>query len=587
MTGSSDYALLRATFAITMEIDEANLSDVDLLRYVNQDNPDRLNPLIAEMDLDKVAQLCDELGRLRYRDHQDPNALINRVRFLDIKQRDGWNLAGEHAGYYEQDYYRPSIAAIRKVRAIVALQVDAALEQVPSLVTHEDYLRYFESFHPETLKELMRNLYALELTQGCNGPCRAVCGGGVQGKVSGHMPYQTVEWLSHNFRESIGEIMPILYDRSDITDYSDQGRNGADIIKLFRENTGNSPYTSISYRLDQKAINFLYDLVVTRKERIHRISRLVTGRGEEDLNRLLAALQRRAEKDGNTLNDDAIRHISNAFFEGSKLGVNTMRGNAIGINTPESVMPQEVAACSHGLILRAGSGFFGSVVRPVSRIFPSGAAIFPILPDQNGEIRFPQKLEVDRTVNLSSAGNVFVLGPRWTTMNQNSGQLVEKEERSPHEQASIDMRDYKLFYEQLLSFFYTYDVKTEASIRSVEDLRMKLTAIDHIEETDCATTLAKIRNGLTFLREGFTFIKEKATELSEKYADNKSMISEVNSFRRIFTHLMINELSGLKELLETLRDAIDRSIANNREEMTKETAAQFIVEIDAISSDLR
>ncbi len=554
-------------------VHEEELDDVELLRHVNRGDPtgkERLEALLPELTPDEIALRCDELGFLRYQGDQDPNSLYERFWFLRPEDFHRLDVDAMDLGdFFEETYYKPSVAAIRMVRAVVALDVNTVLEEKPPLVTHEDYLRYFETFHLDVLRELIRNLHEIEGSQGCDGPCRAICGAGAKRRVTGgDMPFETMQWLSQHFGEELCEANPVLYSASDLADYGYNSKNGADVIELFEKTTDRYPYVSTAYRLDKKAIDFLFDLVVRRGRRVDRISRLVTGKKGEDLEVLLDKLRQRAAEEGNVLDDEAIGSISRAFLQGDKGGMNTMMGNAVRPSTPESTMTKEHVACSHGVVLRAGKGFFGLVVRPASKIFPDGRAMFPIRPDASGQVRFPQLLHTDLTLVPFSGVRKVVLGPKWTIMDNESGGISEKETRSSQEQALIDVSLYKQRYLTLESFFLTVDSQTGRAVRLSEVLRRGLSGRENIPPEDRRETLTRVRNGIAFIKRCLHYSREGAQELYERYADNKNVTLEVAQYYAATLNEVFDELESLYSLLGALSgaDGVDE-VASLQEEL--------------------
>lgn len=423
--------------------------DLALLLQINEaENPEvleRLRSLIEQgKTADEIAILCDEMGRLKYLDENDPNALINRMEFRDIK--DGripdsliGELTGGHVGIetvFDREYYFPSVDAIRRTRALVRLKVEEG--KTPKLETHEDYIEYFESFHPSVLEEILRNLINIQLTDGCSGPCRKICIGRVEGNPKSHIPFSVIEWLFENYGGCLREeVLATPYGDSDLRDYKSEGKTGGDVIALYEKHELYHPYISTVFPRREDSIDFIYDLAINRKIMIGRLSRLVTGREEKDIEWLLEKLKKRAESEGKELDRFIENSLRRAFIFGRKQGINLIMGNAVREDTKEAEISTDVVNCSNGITLKAGEGFIGQIIRPNSKEFRHGAIQYPIRPDQD-EILIPKAFIIPRAVSRYSLSQKIALRPRFKRMNRENGEVIEGDELTNIERSILE-----------------------------------------------------------------------------------------------------------------------------------------------------
>ncbi|MFA6918124.1 MAG: hypothetical protein WC285_04840 [Candidatus Gracilibacteria bacterium] len=528
------------------------LDDLELLRAINrEENPRELGRLEKSIASGKTAKqivlLCDELGRLRYKNKRDPNALINRIKLLDIQDQNAVSCGSEQC-IMEAGYYEPSIEAIKRTRRLVALQIKDVLTPTAPLETHENYVAYFESFHPKVMEELIRNLQFIEFTQGCNGPCRSVCALQVAGKVQRHMPFKTIEWLFEKYAEQLKNNNIIPYYTSDLIDYQNDGKTGADIIDLYIKYLRKVPYISVVYRLDKAAIDFFFQLFVVRGYPIERISRLTTGIPHSSLQRLFDKLTRKADAEGYNIDVVTKHKIVRAFYTGTtETNKLLMTGNAIKEDTEEHEISKEPVSCIHGTGIRAGTGFVGTVTRPASKIFRYGSIIFTIRPDEKGHIYFPQRTDIFATYIPYTMQADLVLGPLFTTMTVD-GQIVEREERSAREQMIIDISQYKWESDRLNSSLIVGDPENAQTGLPIANLLR----IDSRETLNPENNINKLRQLVLhtqYILEIFKRLIDMSNALLEKYGNRTDVLFELICRDALVVERTEDEINLIKEIL--------------------------------------
>ena len=129
------------------------------------------------------------LGKGPYVTTKDSNVLSGRLKRNN-------NLYGSGA-YYHPDVF-PSAKSVRTMNRVKHLEFrgDIANSENPiNLVTAKDYIDYFESFPFHVQESIIRNLFALELTQGCKAACNKVCGLEPGAQITGHIPFEVVSYM--------------------------------------------------------------------------------------------------------------------------------------------------------------------------------------------------------------------------------------------------------------------------------------------------------------------------------------------------------------------------------------------------------
>lgn len=358
-----------------------------------RENPkalERLQNLLAIHSADEVAKLCDEHGLLVYADFADPEALANRFQFVSLKKPH--LVVDESKSTFDTEYYSPTVATIHEIRRLVAHATEGQelLKDQPKLVTAEDYRKYFASFDKETLEILFRELISVELTEGCNGPCRAVCGAMAQGPVTAHMPFEIViELIDAHYaisEKSYKGMVP--YYASDPADYRDGDKTAIDVYKYIVEKHGErKDYSFIftAYSLRKTTIDFIYRCVIENLP-LDRISRLTSGNRVGDFEKLMYKIEERAREDGRVLSENEKKIIRNAFDSGKKFNGVSIVGNAVKKDMPENEISSERFPCAHDISFKTGIGFVARVVRPPSRNYPGGELSWPISPKRKNHI---------------------------------------------------------------------------------------------------------------------------------------------------------------------------------------------------------
>lgn len=524
----------------------------------------RLEQLIASgKSPQEIALLCDETGQLKYCDESDPDALDNRLLFFDPlevermpvprgipgSKKDGF--FRQHDAFYDYEYYHPSVDAIRRTRDLIAMQVRnaATLGALPNLRTHEDFMHYFGQFHPDVLRELFANLTELQLTVGCDGPCRSVCALPVVSKVQWSMPFETVEWIMRNygFLWNASEDMT-LYGGSDLLDYRDGDKTAIDVSKLFNEVTGRYPGVSFSYRLDRKSIDIYYRMM-RENIPISRISRLNSGVDPKFLDKLVRRIRARAGEDGYELSNHDLSMLQSAFLCGGKLEFNTMIGNAIGVDTPEREMANWQCRCSHGVTFSPDRGFEGIILRPATRQLPYSSTSYPIVPNpEDGKIRIPfnSYIGVAEPHYLRGQGQ-YVRGPRFLTLSP-SGEELRRESISAEEKRILDLTELKLCV-------YDYELGLHVMNKEKKLLPTFIFIADYLK-TLLERGEALKDGGLSFLVDrlaNFRLIAEDVLNRIEvtavNYSDNVSVNYELYQVSAVWLNAMDQNLPFLEAIL--------------------------------------
>lgn len=439
--------------------------NIQLLWEINAEHPEciaRLQGIIAAGHTEEVLfRCCNEEGLCIYEGPDDPNALWNRFPFWPTK------LMAPHdeQPLFHAEYYAPSADAVQETRRLTALSANgySHIQERPVIAepTHADYLEYFDSFHPEVLRALLRDhLAALEISRGCNSPCRNMCAQLVEGPVSGHIPVETIDYLLDEHTDELRESSPSCTFANELQFYRSDGKSAIYFIKRFQEKLGTDPYISIVFGLDEQTVNFLYEAIQAGIH-IRRISRLCTGLHDEDIDKLFEALQKTAKRRGGKIPRDVYPDLRIAFQAGGKTSLNTCAGNAIKPHTPESKMATYPYSALHGVVLRANRGteepfgFYGMVTRPISRRFPHGFITVPIHPDENSHILMPQKTFTAQTnAPLGRLlGSPCVESPRWTRFDNRTGDILEQDKRSYEEERNFGISQYKKQIAQLTRGF--------------------------------------------------------------------------------------------------------------------------------------
>lgn len=356
-----------------------------LLDINQRENPRAVERLRSMIEIgyfaDEIAALCDEYGHLVYINRDDPNALVRRFDFVNIEHPSFQEREKTATTSFDENFYLPLVASIHRTRELVALASKNAdiVRGRTHLRTHEDYMGYFSSFPKSILDCIISNLAHIEITRGCNGPCRSVCCLMPESRATEHMPYATVLWLIDRYMAlNPGCLPPMLYYANDMADYYDSGKTAIDVVKYIRARYHVGVALSTAYSLSSTTINFLYGCL--KAQQTCRISRLATGNRPGDFDRLWKKIENRAMQDGVTLSENDRSKIESGFNVGTKIQINTMAGGSIKRDTEEREMSTRMFACRHGVLIKTGEGFQGIIMRPTSRRFPTQQQSFPIVP---------------------------------------------------------------------------------------------------------------------------------------------------------------------------------------------------------------
>lgn len=516
-----------------------------LLTINARENPtalERLEGLFAEgHTAEQVAQLCNEKGHLVYANWDDPNALINRYEFFDPDDIE------EHPPLYTQSmildasFYFPSVSAIQTTRDLIehTLENEKLLKGKQKLVTEEDYRNLFTSFHPDTLKELIKNLRAIEITQGCNGPCRKQCFLDPETIAIHHMPYNIVIWLIDEYKRLMPDHrLPAFYYASDLSDYRDGDKTAADIFAYVMEKYQEHKYLSVAWSLRPATIEFLYQAVIVKNLSVSRISQLHPKNMPNAANRLLEKIAERAHKDGRRMERRHFATIANAMNEGSKLHLNHSAGKNGTRNKEEYEMATQSYACFHGTILRAGKGFKGVILRPTTKVFPQQHQEFPITPHGN-TVTIPIVFWQSSIFAPLRSGSesITMLRPRHITINHD-GEVALHEQETAGERRIRRISELKVItkriYYELRYLERNKTITTQSRVAFIE--QQNATIQERLQIT--LDMLCNLRNNVQKLL-------ATAKELYEEYRDDELAIFEIANTLESY----INEIwEGLSDL---------------------------------------
>lgn len=460
------------TFADPILWDES-----EKLRYlldINQrENPEampRLERLMQKHSAEEIAQMCNEHGHLVYESLKDPNAKANRMQFWDPdSQRE---LEEEFVKTVFNIEYFPTIYAIHQTRALAAHALEnqnLLNNEKLKLETEDDYFAYFRSFHPEVLKIIIQNLTQIELTKGCNGPCRDMCALNANERVTHQMPASVVKSLINeyygggnifiiddNLLDKDGERSPRierdkvarktlgLYYATDMADYKESDITAADFIRYIYDEYNVMTFSSTAYSLAADTVEFIYQLIEHGMP-IDRISRLNTGKKITDFEKLIEKLKKRAAKDGKTITAEDEAKILKAFTVGNKEPLNKIIGSAITKDTPEKEMSESMVACSNGIRMRAGIGFEGMVMMPTSKLYPAQMLTIPLSP-KNKSLIVPQNNFIGNVIRpfkeVKNDGGILER-PNFVQISTVDGSVLHKDEKSESEKELADVSKVK------------------------------------------------------------------------------------------------------------------------------------------------
>ncbi|MEI8097165.1 MAG: hypothetical protein WCG73_03610, partial [Candidatus Moraniibacteriota bacterium] len=460
------------TFADPILWDES-----EKLRYlldINQkENPaamPRLEQLMLKHSAEEIARMCNEHGHLVYENLKDPNAKANRMQFWDPdSQRE---LEEEFVKTVFNIDYFPTISAIHQTRALAAhaLENQNLLDDEKlKLETEDDYFAYFQSFHPEVLKVIIQNLTQIELTKGCNGPCRDMCALSADERVTHQMPASVAKWLideyygggnifiiDDNLLDKDGQRSPRierdkvtrktlgLYYATDMADYKESDITAVDLMRYIYDVYNVMTFSSTAHSLATDTIEFIYQLI-RHGMPIDRISRLNTGKKITDFEKLIEKLKKRAKKDGRTITaEDGVR-ILKAFTVGNKEPLNKIIGSAITEDIPEKEMSGSMVACSNGIRMRAGVGFEGMVMMPTSKLYPAQMLTIPLSP-KNKSLIVPQNSYIGNAVTPFKEMKVdggILERPRFLQIATTDGSILHKDEKTESEKELADVSKVK------------------------------------------------------------------------------------------------------------------------------------------------
>lgn len=456
-------------------------------------------------------------------------------------------------GCHDPSFYLPNVNSIRITRRLHALEQahQADPESMPNLLTHKDYMKYFARFSPQMLRQIFTNLNAIELTKGCNAPCRTMCLFPVRGVVrddSPQIPFETLEWIFQNYGDVVKEKWVTLYHGSDMkyyrhTDTEGRTHDAVDVILLYGKTFGHLPFISISFGLDQWTIKFIVRCLQKGIE-IDRISRLASGKTQEECDRLIGKVAEKRE-----IRIKEIEMLRQALGMGEKESIEPkdfIVGNAINEDMEEQNMGTAQFACQHGVTLKAGEGFKGIIMRPPSRVFPHSTQEFPIRASKEGTIVLPQKeVRTGRFYLPFSFRDDYIPAPIFLTFT-GEGVLLKTEGDDGHLDGMREIGQ-QLKFELL---------RTEKRNRHSRDffadarhyLEQRRSKGPEPDSEKAARAMSTLSQNVNQYLEWLKTLTGNRLRLCQKYADDPDLLSDIDSLNFSLaesTMESVEEISGM------------------------------------------
>lgn len=541
---------------------EASASDtITLLVRINEGSPEqsaRLREFIAAgLSPNQILSCCNELGECVYTGPEDPNSYTNRFRSqwrCDLSEILSQPLSEGPAQIHYPPHFSLTPESIIDLRELEALSCQEDPEI--SLVTHADYMHYFEQFHPEQLRQILLNLFKIDMVDGCPAPCFKMCGFATSNTITRWMPPETVRWVIAEKTsiqpESVLRLN--LFDRSDLKYYVTQDEDGrtitsVDMLRFYRDHTGKFSPASISYGRDKYTVDFIFQ-ILREGLPLFRISRLATGNQEGDLEALEEKVAERFEAAGLEYTDGMREKINKAFEIGSKEGVDIHLGNAITPEMTERDITTSQYFTYHSVTL-SPNGFSASVVRPPSAAYPRSHIRWPLIPGTTLRIPMVQSGE-DFPATLDPKRRGIIFGPKYIEVTPNGDVrdgLEVKTERSNEadflERFFYDMK----IYEFEIREFYNSDEYAQPhegnSDQFVDSRSERLNLLEGISPESHADWLC---NQLTAFRR---IILER-WRLFKEYGENDMAIFHMTTAELELSYATYAVMQSLQERLNVL-----------------------------------
>lgn len=377
-----------------------------------------------------------------------------------------------------------------------------------SLETHEDFINYFKSFDKDTLRHILTNMMFLEVNRGCNSGCIDVCAIGAEKGIKSIIPFSVIEWLVDNYPQEIKKSINALYWASDLKYYKDpSGKDGVDLLLLFKEKLDIELYNSISIGLDDKhTINFLVRCLELGIN-IHRIS--VLGKLHKVANtKLLEKIQ------------NLYPHLEPHHYEKLKRILirreTSLQGSSFKATDNNDI---QLISCAHTYLLRPGKitpdskfipGFNMMLQTPLSQYSKYGYSDFPVDPTTTSPLLIASHYDRrndDQYSKILSNADFVVFNPQFTNhpFNPDVSDIPPEILKTCH--------NYSLKYNEIKN--------TNNNIEK-EEIRLQIleTLID--DDTESKYIIKYLENLLFYTfselsKEKLLQIKEKMTLLNNKF----------------------------------------------------------------------
>lgn len=117
-----------------------------------------------------------------------------------------------------------------------------------------------EQFDENQKIKILKNTFAIQLTEGCSTGCKD-CGLGAEKGVTDYIPFEFLKTIlsNKNFKKSKKYNLPIFYFASEPFDYDFDGKNYLDVHKLYQDKKTHNPdvVTSIPKGQEERIFNIL------------------------------------------------------------------------------------------------------------------------------------------------------------------------------------------------------------------------------------------------------------------------------------------------------------------------------------------
>lgn len=362
----------------------------------------------------------------------------------------------EAASYLKSSFINPPQNPLQETRQTILHQLETK-KRPAIMTTHEQYMEYFKGFESEenwnegkmpVLTEIMKNIGFIEISKGCDAPCRNICALPTRSAVKAHIPFETIEWIFKNFADQLPS--PSLYYGSDIKYYQYKGKTGVDVLEAYQKYIGRIPYNSTVFGLDEASVEFIFQMVIKADIPVDRLSCLVTGKNKkfDPKERFIAKLRKKIAKEPLEISEDEkekrIAMVEKAIENGEKGDMNTVLGNSIHAGTKEADISKSAVNCKQQVLITT-EGLKGVVLSLPTKKTPYGETSYPINFDpQKNQYSIPPHRHVDDTSN-PLATNLFISGPEIRPLTKEGKSMYLDQKKYGWKDLPITQRETTIF----------------------------------------------------------------------------------------------------------------------------------------------